>query len=127
MAVDIYDVYYDFGDKPNPLELLRQRLHVMGKMLAALCCLWIAVVGTVLVRDLSPDDLKHHRAPTIQERVKTCSGEFAQRFACADTILLKGQNSGATALLVRLGVTFLLPTIAWTMWRGVMSKADRLR
>lgn len=127
MAVDIYDVYYDFGDKLNPLERLRQRLHVLGKLLSALCCLWIAVVGTVLVRDLSPDDLKHHRAPLIQERVKNCTGEFAQRFACADAVLLNGQNNGATALLARLGVTFLLPTIAWTMWRGVMNKAERLR
>lgn len=126
MAVDIYDVYYDFGDKPNPLERLRQRLHILGRLLSMLCCLWIGVVGTVLVRDLTPDDLEHHRAPVMQERVKTCTGEFAQRFACANALLIDGEHSGATALLARLGLTLLLPTIALTMWRGVMRKAERL-
>jgi|AGTN01.1.fsa_nt_gi hypothetical protein len=126
MAVDIYDVYYDFGDKPNPLERLRHRLHLLGKLLSLLCCLWIAVVGTVLVRDLTPDDLEHHRAPVMQERVKTCTGEFAQRFACTNTLLISGEHSGATALLARLGVTLILPVIALTMWRGVMRKAERL-
>lgn len=119
MAVDSYT--------PNPLEVLHQRLNTLGKMLSALCCLWIAVVGTVLVRDLTPNDLEHHRAPVIQDRVSHCEGEFSQRYACADAILLNGQQTGATAFFARLGVTLLLPTIAWTMWRGVMIRAERLR
>lgn len=119
MTVEHYD--------SNPLEVLHQRLNTLGRLLSALCCLWIAVVGTVLIRDLTPDDLKHHRAPQIQDRVARCEGEFSQRYACADAILLNGQQTGAAELLARLGVTLILPTIAWTMWRGVMTRAGRLR
>ncbi|MBC7951324.1 MAG: hypothetical protein H7Z12_05805 [Rhodospirillaceae bacterium] len=119
MAVELSD--------SNPLEVLHQRLNTLGKVLSALCCLWIAVVGTVLIRDLTPDDLEHHRAQIIQERVARCEGEFSQRYACADAILLNGQQTGAAELLARLGVTLILPTIAWAMWRGVMARAERLR
>lgn len=127
MAVDIYDAYYDFGDRPNPLARMHRRLVVLGRLLSALCCLWIVVVGSVLVYDLTPDDLEHHRAPTMQERVKTCSGDYAQRFECANNALLDGQQDGAEELLKRLALTMMLPTIAWTMWRGVMRKAEYLR
>lgn len=111
----------------NPLEVLYVRLMLLGKMLSVVCCAWIAVVGTVLVRDLTPNDLEHHRAPVIQERVSQCEGDFARRYACADTILINGGQRGASQLLARLGVTLLLPTIAWVMWRGVMTRAERLR
>ncbi|MCR6632907.1 MAG: hypothetical protein NVV74_24265 [Magnetospirillum sp.] len=119
-------MYYTHVD-PNPLEVLHTRLMFLGKVLSALCCLWIAVVGTVLVRELTPNDLEHHRAPVIQERVSQCEGDFARRYACADTILINGQHTGATQLLARLGVTLMLPSIAWVMWRGVMNRAERLR
>lgn len=112
---------------PNPLEVLYSRLMMLSKMLSAVCCLWIAVVGTVMVRDLTPNDLQNHRAPVIQERVGQCEGDFARRYACADTILLNGENRGASQLLMRLGVTLFLPTVAWVMWRGVMQRAERLR
>lgn len=118
MAVDTYS---------NPLETLHHRLDMLGKLLSMLCCLWIAVVGTVLVRDLTADDLEHHRAPLIQDRVSRCEGEFSRRYACADAILSKGQKNGAGELLARLGVTMILPSIAWIMWRGVMRRANRLR
>jgi hypothetical protein len=113
--------------EPNPLEVLHARLQLLGKVLSALCCLWIAVVGTVLVRELTPNDLAHHRAPVIQARVGQCEGDFARRYACADTILINGEHTGATQLLMRLGVTLMLPTVAWVMWRGVLSRAERLR
>lgn len=111
----------------TPLDVLHARLLILGKLLSALCCLWIAVVGTVLVRDLTPNDLEHHRAPLIQERVNQCEGDFSRRYACADTILIDGGQHGATQLLVRLGVTLILPSVAWVMWRGVMVRAERLR
>ena len=110
----------------NPLEVLHHRLHVLGKMLSALCCLWIAVVGTVLVRDLTPNDLEHHRAPVVQDKVAGCQGEFSQRYACADAILINGQQNGAAEILIRMAVTMILPTIAWGMWRQVMARAERL-
>lgn len=111
----------------NPLEALYARLLLLGKVLSALCCLWVAVVGTVLVRELTPNDLEHHRAPVTQERVNQCEGDFARRYACADTILLNGEHRGASQLLARLGVTLILPTVAWIMWRAVMARAERLR
>lgn len=111
----------------NPLEVLYARLTLLGKMLSLVCCLWIAVVGTVLVRELTPNDLEHHRAPLIQERVSQCEGDFARRYACADAILISGEHNGAGALLARLGTTLLLPTVAWVMWRAVMARAERLR
>lgn len=111
----------------NPLEVLYARLMLLGKVLSALCCLWIAVVGTILVRELTPNDLEHHRAPVIQERVNQCEGDFARRYACADSILINGEHRGASQLLIRLGVTLILPTTAWIMWRAVMVRAERLR
>lgn len=98
----------------------------MGKVLGVLCCAWIAVVGTALMDELRPDDLEHHRAPVVQERVKACEGEFARRYACTDAILLAGGRSGAGAVLLRLGLTLMLPSIAWTMWKAVTERADRL-
>jgi primosomal replication protein N len=111
----------------NPLDVLYARLTFLGKLLSAVCCLWIAVVGTVLVRELTPNDLEHHRAPVIQARVSQCEGDFSRRYACADTILIDGQHNGALQLLMRLGVTLMLPGVAWVMWRGVMLRAERLR
>lgn len=112
---------------PNPLEVLYARLALLSKMLSAVCCLWIAVVGTVMVRDLTPDDLQNHRSPVIQDRISQCEGDFARRYACADTILINGEHRGAGQLLLRLAVTLFLPTVAWVMWRGVMLRAERLR
>lgn len=111
----------------TPLDVLYERLSLLGKVLSAVCCLWIAVVGTVLIRDLTPNDLENHRAPVIQARVGLCEGDFARRYACASTILVSGEHHGASALLVRLGVTLFLPTVAWVMWRGVMTRAEKLR
>lgn len=111
----------------NPLEVLYKRLSLLGKLLSMLCCLWIAVVGTVLVRELTPNDLQHHRAPLVQERVSQCEGDFSRRYACADNILIAGGHTGAVALLMRLGLTLMLPSIAWVMWRGVLAKAERLK
>lgn len=111
----------------NPLEALYARLMLLGKVLSALCCLWIAVVGTILVRELTPNDLEHHRAPVIQDRVSQCEGDFARRYACADSILINGEHRGASQLLARLGVTLILPTTAWIMWRAVLVRAERLR
>jgi hypothetical protein len=110
----------------NPLERLSRRLHVLGQVLSFLCCAWIGVVGQALLAELTPDDLEHHRAPAVQERLHACEGEFSQRYACADTILLSGQRNGAGAVLARLGLTLMLPAIAWTMWRRVTQRADRL-
>ncbi len=112
---------------PNPLEALYTRLTFLGKMLSVVCCLWIAVVGAVLIHDLTPDDLEHHRAPVIQDRVSQCEGSFARRYACADAILVDGEHRGAGQLLLRLGLTLMLPAVAWVMWRGVMARAERLR
>lgn len=112
---------------PNPLEVLYLRLSFLGKMLSVVCCLWIVVVGSVLIHELTPNDLEHHRAPIIQERVSQCEGNFARRYACADTILINGEHRGAGQVLMRLGLTLLLPTVAWVMWRGVMAQAERLR
>lgn len=112
---------------PNPLDVLYARLTLLGKLLSVVCCVWIAVVGTVLVRELTPNDLEHHRAPVIQERVSQCEGDFSRRYACADTILINGQHKGATELLARLAVTLMLPSVAWVMWRGVLTRAERLR
>lgn len=112
---------------PTPLDVLHARLTTLGRLLSALCCLWIAVVGTVLVRELSPNDLEHHRAPVIQDRMTQCEGDFSRRYDCANTILVNGGQHGATQLLARLGVTLILPSVAWVMWRGVMLRAERLR
>lgn len=98
----------------------------MGKVLALLCCAWIAVVGPALLREITPDMLEHHRAPSVQEKLKDCEGDFARRYACADTILLNGERNGATEILMRLGLTLLLPAIAWSTWKAVMERTDRL-
>jgi hypothetical protein len=113
-------------DHIHPLERLSRRLHLMGKVLGVLCCAWIAIVGSALLRDIGPENLEHHRAPAVQEKVKACEGEYARRYACTDAILLSGERNGASQVLLRLGLTLMLPTIAWTMWNAVMEKADRL-
>lgn len=112
--------------RTDPLERLSRRLRFLGKMLAMLCCAWIAVVGSALMREMTPDDLEHHRAPVVQDRVKGCGGEFQQRYACTDAILLSGHRNGAVEVMLRLGLTLLLPSIAWTMWKAVVARADRL-
>lgn len=110
----------------HPLERLHQRLRLLGQVLAILCCAWIGVVGQAMLSELGPNALEHHRSPAVKERLAGCEGEFAQRFACTDAILLAGERNGAGAVLARLGLTLMLPSIAWVMWRRVMDKADTL-
>lgn len=110
----------------NPLETLSHRLHVMGNVLGFLCCAWIAVVGTILMAEINADNVGNHRSPAMVERMKECEGPFAQRFACTDDILLRGERGGASEVFLRLLATLMLPAIAWSMWRAVMEKTDRL-
>lgn len=110
----------------HALEMMSRRLHFMGRLLGVLCCAWIAIVGSALMREMTPDDLEHHRAPLVQEKVKACEGEFHRRYACTDNILLTGQRNGAIEVMMRLGLTLLLPTVAWAMWKIVTDRADRL-
>jgi hypothetical protein len=110
----------------NPFEKLSRRLRFLGQVLGFLCCAWIAVVGQALLVELTPDRLGNHRSPEVKERILACEGEFARRYACSDAILLSGERHGAGAVLARLGLTLMLPTIAWTMWRRVTAKAEHL-
>ncbi|MBR9970930.1 hypothetical protein [Magnetospirillum sulfuroxidans] len=110
----------------NPLETLSHRLHIMGNVLGFLCCAWIAVVGTTLLAEINADNVGNHRSPAMVERMKECDGAFAQRFACTDDILLRGERGGATEVFLRLLATVMLPAVAWSMWRAVLDKTDRL-
>lgn len=111
---------------PNPLETLSRRLHVLGNVLGFLCCAWIAVVGSTLLGEINADTVGNHRSPMVVERMKECDGAFAQRFACTDDILLRGERGGASEVFLRLLGTLMLPGIAWAMWRAVVEKTDRL-
>lgn len=110
----------------NPLETLSHRLHMMGNVLGFLCCAWIAVVGSTLMAEINSDRIGHHRSPAMIEQMKECDGAFAQRFACTDDILLRGERGGASEVFLRLLATLMLPGVAWTIWRAVMEKTDRL-
>ena len=110
----------------NPLERLSHRLHIMGNVLGFLCCAWIAVVGSTLLAEINADSMGNHRSPAVVERMKDCDGPFAQRYACTDDILLRGERGGATEVFLRLLATLMLPGVAWSMWRAVMDKTDRL-
>ena len=111
---------------PNPLQILSRRLHMMGNLLAFLCCAWIGVVGVTLLRDVNADHLHNHRSPQTQRQLQECEGSFAQRFACTDDILLQGGRLGASEVALRLLGTLVLPTVAWSMWRAVLERTDRL-
>lgn len=110
----------------NPLEALSYRLHMMGHVLAFLCCAWIGVVGTTLMGEMNADRLGNHRSPVVVERMKECDGTFSQRFNCTDDILLRSERGGATEVLLRLVATLMLPGVAWSMWRAVIERTDRL-
>lgn len=110
----------------NPLERLSHRLHIMGNVLGFLCCAWIAVVGTTLMQEMSANSMGNHRSPAVVERLKECDGAFAQRFACTDDILLRGERGGASEVFLRLLATLMLPGVAWSMWRAVVERTDRL-
>lgn len=113
-------------NRRNPLEALSHRLHIMGNVLGFLCCAWIAVVGTTLLAEINAENIGNHRSPAMMERMKECEGSFAQRFACTDDVLLRGERGGATEVFLRLLATLMLPSVAWSMWRVVMDKTDRL-
>lgn len=98
----------------------------MGNVLGLLCCAWIAVVGTTLMAEMNVSHLENHRSPAVVTRMKECEGTFSQRFACTDTILLQGERNGASEVFLRLLATILLPAVAWSMWRAVIEKTDRL-
>ncbi len=110
----------------QPLIVLRRRLDRLGRLLSGLCMAWIAAVGLDLTLQLTPDDLEHHRAPTIQDRVHQCEGDYADRYNCTEAVLLDGQRGGAEAVLLRLVVTMALPAVAWGVWSVVMRRTRRL-
>ena len=114
-------------DRPtDPLLELQGKMLMLGNVLSALCLAWILVVGLVLSAELTPDELEHHRAPIIQDRVGHCEGSFNQRFDCTQSVLLDGERVGARNVLLRLGVTVILPMVAWAVWSSVMRRTRAL-
>ncbi len=111
----------------DPLDVLRARLALMGKALDVLCLLWILVVGIISLGDMSADDLAHHRAPAVQEKIKSCEGRYAARFDCTDVILQDGHRVGMENLGLRVLAIFLFPALAQIIWRWVMTRASRLK
>jgi len=89
-------------------------------VLCALSCLWIAVVGLTLVNQLTPDDMENHRSQMVQEQVRACPGDFAERYDCTEAILLKGERSAITEVVKRLGAALILPGFAWAVWWRVL-------
>ena len=104
----------------NPFAVLQRRMRLLGTVLKLLCLAWIVTVAVMLTAEMTPEDLRNHRAASVQERVRNCPGEFAERFRCTQVILLSGERDSAVSVLDRLGISLILPAIAWTVWRVVM-------
>jgi len=107
-------------DERNPFAVLQRRMRKLGTLLKLLCLAWIVTVGVILIAELTPEDLHNHRSAAVQDQVHGCAGEFTERFACTQELLLSGERHSALSVLERLGVVIILPSIAWTVWRVVM-------
>lgn len=105
---------------------LHARLDRMERVLAVLCLCWIAVVGWHVFTGVGEEDLGHHATPPMQERMKACEGEYAQRYQCKQDILINGDRSGLILVLERLSVTFGLPGVAWSVWLMLRRRTERL-
>jgi hypothetical protein len=112
--------------EPHPLIILQGRLERLGQVLGILCLTWVGGVGLPLLAELTPDDMAHHRAPTIRERVHQCEGPFAERYDCAEAILLNGERVGTGAVLLRLAIAGGLPAIAWITWTIILRRSREL-
>lgn len=106
----------------EPFATLIRHMRLLGHALAALCMAWVMVVGLSLLAEMTPAELHNHRSPEIRERIAQCTGEFAERFDCSEDILLSGERVDVGALALRLGVTGLLPGIAWGVWTLAMRR-----
>ncbi len=102
---------------------VERRMRTLGNLLAALCVAWMAIVGILMLDQLTPRILQNHRDPAIMKQVKDCRGpSYARKFRCAQTILLTGERVGAFEVLLRVIAVIALPTIAWLVWRFVMRR-----
>ncbi len=106
----------------EPFTMLIRHMRLLGYALAVLCTAWVTVVGLSLLVGMTPDELHNHRSPIIKEEIAQCSGPFAERYDCSEDILLSGERVDVGALAVRLGVTALLPGIAWGVWAMAMRR-----
>ena len=106
-------------DTDRILIVIQRRMVKFQRTLALLTLLWVAVVGLLLMAQMTPEDMVNHRSSVVQHEVQNCSGTFDQRYDCTETILLAGQWQGLLEVIKRIGLTLLLPAVAWGVWWGV--------
>ena len=104
----------------NPFAVLQRKMRRLGNLLKLLCLAWIVCVSVLLNAQMTPEELQNHRAASVQEQIRDCPGEFTQRFQCTQALLLSGERGSAVAAATRVGISLILPSIAWTVWRVVM-------
>jgi len=114
------------ADKDRILRALQQRMARYELLLCALTMSWILVVGLTLIAQMTPEDMANHRSQVIQGQVHGCNGTFSQRFDCTQKILLAGEKRGILEVVKRIGLTLLLPSIAWGVWWVVLKRIRQI-
>lgn len=113
-------------EKDRFLLMVQRRVMRYQQALVALTFVWIVLVGAGLIAEMSPEEMSNHRSQIIQEQVHSCSGDFNERFDCTQDILLAGQRAGVWEVIKRLGLTLLLPSVAWSVWWAVLRRIRRI-
>ena len=113
-------------EKDRFLWLVQRRMMRYQRTLLALTFAWIVLVGAGLVAQMSPEEMANHRSQIIQEQIHACSGDFPERFDCAQSILLAGQRDGIWEVMKRISLTFLLPSVAWGVWWAVLRRIRQI-
>jgi glucose-6-phosphate dehydrogenase assembly protein OpcA len=58
----------------------------------------------------------------VQCEIHACQGDFDKRYQCTETILLAGERHGIVAVVERMVLTLLLPSVAWGVWWMVLRR-----
>lgn len=110
------------ADRHEFISALQRRMDRCERLLCAWSLVWIVVVGLALVTQMTPEDMENHRSQTVQGEIHACQGDFDQRYQCTETILLAGERHGIVAVVERMVLTLLLPSVAWGVWWMVLRR-----
>jgi hypothetical protein len=104
------------------LSAMQRRMDNCERILCAWSVAWVVIVGLALVSQMTPEDMENHRAETVRGEIRACHGAFEERYECTETILLTGERHGIVAVVERIGLTLLLPSVAWGVWWAVLRR-----
>lgn len=97
----------------------RRRRRIGDMVVTVACLLWLGVSGWLLFSDMPPEIFDNHNSKAMQDRMRTCEGNFHKRFECKQQMLLTGERWGFAVALDRILLMCAPPITIWIVWSAI--------